>query len=63
MLDKCPRCLGEMSRYPALSRISTPNNPIHVCSWCGVDEAMLQFKNNGVAVQWETPTTTPKEES
>jgi hypothetical protein len=52
-----------MSRYPALSRISTPNNPIHVCSYCGVDEAMLQYKNNGVAVDWTTPTTTPEEES
>jgi|Laugresu1bdmlbdd_1035124.scaffolds.fasta_scaffold08656_3 hypothetical protein len=62
MHGNCPRCLGEMPKYPALSRISTPTNKIYVCSWCGVDEAMLQFKNNGVAVQWETPTT-PKEES
>jgi hypothetical protein len=52
MLDKCPRCEDTMSEYPALSRLSTADNHIHVCSACGVDEAIQQYNNDGVAVDW-----------
>jgi hypothetical protein len=52
MHDNCPRCEDVMSQYPALSRLSTPTEHIYVCSTCGVDEAIQQYNNDGVAVDW-----------
>lgn len=51
----CPRCKCAMDpRRPALSRLTrtTTEERIYVCSDCGVDEAILQFHNNGVPVDW-----------
>lgn len=56
MHGNCPRCHFPIEVYPALSRLSTPTESIYVCSTCGVDEAIQQFNNNGVAVDWRTPT-------
>jgi ribosomal protein L37AE/L43A len=52
MPDKCPRCEYPIEVYPALSRLSTADNKIWVCSTCGVDEAIQQYNNDGVAVDW-----------
>lgn len=51
----CPRCKGAMDpRRPALSRLTrtTTDERIYVCSDCGVDEAILQFHNGGIPVDW-----------
>jgi len=51
----CPRCHGAMDpRRPALSRLTrdASSDPILVCSDCGVEEAILQWHNNGVPVDW-----------
>jgi hypothetical protein len=34
---ECPRCHGPIGKHPALSR---RDNKTHICSCCGVDEAM-----------------------
>jgi predicted RNA-binding Zn-ribbon protein involved in translation (DUF1610 family) len=52
MHDKCPRCGDAMPQYPALSRLSTADNHIYVCSTCGVEEAIQQYNNDGIAIEW-----------
>lgn len=51
----CPRCRIAMDpRRPALSRLTNAvcSERIYVCSDCGVEEAILQWHNNGVPVDW-----------
>lgn len=52
----CPRCRYAFDpRRKALSRLSSDasdENAIWVCSSCGTEEALLQWHNNGVAVDW-----------
>jgi hypothetical protein len=51
----CPRCKCAMDpRRPALSRLTrtATEERIYVCSDCGVDEAILQFHNGGIPVDW-----------
>lgn len=53
----CPRCRNAMDpRRPALSRLTRIDDTerIYVCSDCGVDEAILQFNNKGIPVDWRT---------
>lgn len=44
----CPRC-GREGETPALSR---KDNVTHVCSSCGTDEGMAQFKGGRDAEVW-----------
>lgn len=39
-MGSCPRCLGEMSPYPAISR---RDNKTEICNGCGLDEAIIDF--------------------
>lgn len=51
----CPRCRYAMDpRRVALSRLTrvSEDNRIYVCSSCGTEEAILQFHNNGIPVDW-----------
>lgn len=51
----CPRCKYAMDpRRPALSRLTRGDvaERIYVCSDCGAEEAILQFHNNGIPVDW-----------
>ena len=50
----CPRCgKGLHPSHNALSRLTEiGGTPIYVCSDCGVEEAIQQWNNNGVAVDW-----------
>lgn len=52
----CPRCKYAMDpRRKALSRLSesaSTHDAIWVCSICGNEEAILQWHNKGVAVDW-----------
>lgn len=52
---KCPRC-DEAMQPPrvALSRLTRGEQdvPLYVCPDCGVTEAIEQWNNNGVAVDW-----------
>jgi DNA-directed RNA polymerase subunit RPC12/RpoP len=53
----CPRCRHAMDpRRPALSRLTRMDDTerIYVCSPCGSEEAILQFHNKGIAVDWRT---------
>jgi hypothetical protein len=53
----CPRCREAMDpRRPALSRLTRMDDTerIYVCSPCGSEEAILQFHNKGIAVDWRT---------
>ena len=38
---KCPRCKFEVTDYPAISR---RDNKTKICSNCGTEEAMFDFK-------------------
>jgi len=40
---ECPRCKKSFTGYPALSRV---DNETEICSPCGVEEAIIQFKVN-----------------
>jgi RNase P subunit RPR2 len=51
----CPRCNKTMQPpRVALSRLTRGEQdvPLYVCPQCGLDEAIEQFANNGVAVDW-----------
>lgn len=53
--DICPRCNEEMGPIrPALSRLTRGDErpQVWVCAFCGVQEAIDQYANNGVAVDW-----------
>lgn len=41
---KCPVCEREVDEHPALSRV---DNRTEICSKCGVDEAMRDFRVYG----------------
>lgn len=38
---RCPRCLAEVIDYPAISRRDCKTK---ICSTCGTEEAMFDFK-------------------
>jgi len=38
--NKCPRCKGIMSKYPAISR---RDNKTKICSRCGTEEVLFDF--------------------
>ena len=40
----CPRCGREYTEFPALSRV---DNTTHICSSCGTDEALFNFRYPG----------------
>ena len=42
---KCPRCKKEFKGHPAISR---RDNKTEICSDCGLQEAMFDFKLNEV---------------
>lgn len=51
----CPRCrIGMDPRRHALSRLTNAvcAESIYVCSDCGVEEAILQWHNKGIPVDW-----------
>ena len=50
----CPRCKLKVSDYPAISR---RDNKTKICSACGADEAMFDFKifNIKKAGLWTNP--------
>lgn len=39
-MSKCPKCGGEIGKYPALSRV---DNKTEICSNCGTVEALNEF--------------------
>jgi hypothetical protein len=54
-LEKCPRChkaFGDMP--PALSRLTRGDDGprVYLCAFCGVQEAIDQYANNGIAIDW-----------
>jgi len=51
-MTECPWCKEPMSEHPALSRLSTADERIYVCSECGIIEALMQFDNGGVPYDW-----------
>ena len=50
---QCPRCLGKMEGFPALSRT---DNETDICSPCGQTEAMEQFVYDTIKTQDMWPT-------
>lgn len=44
-VKKCPRCLGVMSEYPAVSR---RDNKTEICSDCCQEEAMIDYGRNSL---------------
>jgi len=51
--EQCPRCLGEIEGYPAISRT---DDKTHVCSPCGQTEAMEDFIYSTIKTQDMWPT-------
>lgn len=51
-MTECPWCKEGMPEHPALSRLSTDEERIYVCSECGIIEALMQFDNGGVPYDW-----------
>ena len=51
--QECPRCLGEIETFPALSRT---DNKTNICSPCGSLEAMQDFFHDGCTAQSKWPT-------
>ena len=50
---QCPRCLGTIEGYPAVSRT---DNRTDICSPCGQTEAMEDFIYNTIKTQDMWPT-------
>ena len=50
---KCPRCLGEIEGFPALSRT---DNKTYICSPCGQTEGMEAFIYKTIKTQDMWPT-------
>lgn len=54
-LEECPRCLKAIGDIPpALSRLTRDDTQpsIYVCAFCGVEEAIEQYANNGTVYDW-----------
>lgn len=43
----CPRCNQVLGDYPALSR---RDNKTNICSACGIDEALFDFKISNIGI-------------